>query len=60
LSRTMTETLSVPDLGGFPPSNAVRISLCSFCFSLSRGFCKTKCGTLSSPLSRICKLKCSL
>uniref|UniRef100_A0A3P9MX62 Uncharacterized protein n=1 Tax=Poecilia reticulata TaxID=8081 RepID=A0A3P9MX62_POERE len=59
MSRTIIEIFSVPDLGGFAPSNAVRINLCSLCFSRSRGFCKTKCGTLSFPLSRICKPKCS-
>uniref|UniRef100_A0A3Q2E3T4 Uncharacterized protein n=1 Tax=Cyprinodon variegatus TaxID=28743 RepID=A0A3Q2E3T4_CYPVA len=57
LSKTMIETFKVPDLGGFPPSNAVRISLCSAFFSRSRDFCRTKNGILSSPLSRICKLK---
>uniref|UniRef100_A0A8P4KJ60 Uncharacterized protein n=1 Tax=Dicentrarchus labrax TaxID=13489 RepID=A0A8P4KJ60_DICLA len=56
---TITVTLSVPDLGGFPPSTAVRINLCSWCFSLSRDFCRTKNGILSSPLSRICILKYS-
>uniref|UniRef100_A0A3B3VY71 Uncharacterized protein n=1 Tax=Poecilia latipinna TaxID=48699 RepID=A0A3B3VY71_9TELE len=56
---SITVTFRVPDLGGFPPSKAVRINLCSLCFSRSRGFCKTKCGTLSFPLSRICKPKCS-
>uniref|UniRef100_A0A3P8V5U4 Uncharacterized protein n=1 Tax=Cynoglossus semilaevis TaxID=244447 RepID=A0A3P8V5U4_CYNSE len=56
----MTETLRVPDLGGLPPSTAVRTNLCSGCFSLSNGFCRTKNGILSSPLSLICTLKYSL
>uniref|UniRef100_A0A3B4WCE1 Uncharacterized protein n=1 Tax=Seriola lalandi dorsalis TaxID=1841481 RepID=A0A3B4WCE1_SERLL len=61
ISRTIMETFSVvPDLGGFPPSTAVSIILCSWCFSRSRDFCKTKNGTLSSALSRICMLKYSL
>uniref|UniRef100_A0A3Q0SDA6 Uncharacterized protein n=1 Tax=Amphilophus citrinellus TaxID=61819 RepID=A0A3Q0SDA6_AMPCI len=54
---SISVTLRVPDLGGFPPSTAVTISLCSCSFSRSRDFCKTKNGILSSPLSRICKLK---
>uniref|UniRef100_A0A665UMF7 Uncharacterized protein n=1 Tax=Echeneis naucrates TaxID=173247 RepID=A0A665UMF7_ECHNA len=60
LSRTTIETFSVPDLGGFPPSTAVtNKTLCSWFFSRSRAFCKTKNGTLSSPLSRICTVKYS-
>uniref|UniRef100_A0A4W6BZY5 Uncharacterized protein n=1 Tax=Lates calcarifer TaxID=8187 RepID=A0A4W6BZY5_LATCA len=52
LSRTIMKTFSVvPDLGGFPPSTAVRINLCSCCFSRSRDFCNTKNGIfkLSKP-----------
>uniref|UniRef100_A0A669BBM5 Uncharacterized protein n=1 Tax=Oreochromis niloticus TaxID=8128 RepID=A0A669BBM5_ORENI len=58
MSSTITDTLSVPDFGGFPPSTAVTVNvLCAFSFSRSRDFCKTKNGTLSSPISLICKLK---
>uniref|UniRef100_A0A8C7HF08 Uncharacterized protein n=1 Tax=Oncorhynchus kisutch TaxID=8019 RepID=A0A8C7HF08_ONCKI len=58
---TLIVTLTVPDRCGLPPSTAVTSNLlCSDCFSLSKGFCKTKKGILSSPLSLICKSKCSL
>uniref|UniRef100_A0A3B5QVP3 Uncharacterized protein n=1 Tax=Xiphophorus maculatus TaxID=8083 RepID=A0A3B5QVP3_XIPMA len=48
LSSTVTETLSVPDLGGFPPSFAVTNNTSFLCCSRSRGFFSTKNGILSS------------
>uniref|UniRef100_A0A8D3E5U7 Uncharacterized protein n=1 Tax=Scophthalmus maximus TaxID=52904 RepID=A0A8D3E5U7_SCOMX len=59
ISRTIIETLSVPDLGGLPPSTAVTRSVCVLFCSLSNDFFSTKNGILSSPLSRICMLKYS-
>uniref|UniRef100_A0A3B3IEB3 Uncharacterized protein n=1 Tax=Oryzias latipes TaxID=8090 RepID=A0A3B3IEB3_ORYLA len=56
LSKTL---ITIPDFGGDPPSTAVRISLCSACFSLSRGFCNTRKGILSSSPSRTLTLKYS-
>uniref|UniRef100_A0A3Q1H4V6 Uncharacterized protein n=1 Tax=Acanthochromis polyacanthus TaxID=80966 RepID=A0A3Q1H4V6_9TELE len=50
MSRTITETFSVPDLGGLPPSTAVTRSECLSCCSLSNNFFSTKKGILSSSL----------
>uniref|UniRef100_A0A3B1J217 Uncharacterized protein n=1 Tax=Astyanax mexicanus TaxID=7994 RepID=A0A3B1J217_ASTMX len=38
---TITRTFTVPDLGGVPPSNAVKIKFSSSCSSLSTGDFKT-------------------
>uniref|UniRef100_A0A7N8X5V0 Uncharacterized protein n=1 Tax=Mastacembelus armatus TaxID=205130 RepID=A0A7N8X5V0_9TELE len=48
MSRTIIET--VPDLGGFPPSTAVRVSLCSWCFSRSRAFFRIKSANFDPSL----------
>uniref|UniRef100_A0A665UKT5 Uncharacterized protein n=1 Tax=Echeneis naucrates TaxID=173247 RepID=A0A665UKT5_ECHNA len=40
-SFTFTFTVSVPDLGGLPPSTAVRRSLITGCVSRSKAFCST-------------------
>uniref|UniRef100_A0AAY4DJ04 Secreted protein n=1 Tax=Denticeps clupeoides TaxID=299321 RepID=A0AAY4DJ04_9TELE len=37
-SITWTSILVVPDLAGFPPSKAVRVSWTTGCFSLSKAF----------------------
>uniref|UniRef100_A0A3B3TA07 Uncharacterized protein n=1 Tax=Paramormyrops kingsleyae TaxID=1676925 RepID=A0A3B3TA07_9TELE len=41
MSRTFMTISEVPDLGGDPPSTAVRRSFMSDCFSRSRFFCST-------------------
>uniref|UniRef100_A0A673KSW7 Uncharacterized protein n=1 Tax=Sinocyclocheilus rhinocerous TaxID=307959 RepID=A0A673KSW7_9TELE len=48
---TVIVMLSVPDLGGFPPSTAVKSSLYVVVISLSTAFFSTKNGILSSSLS---------
>uniref|UniRef100_A0A4W6BV53 Uncharacterized protein n=1 Tax=Lates calcarifer TaxID=8187 RepID=A0A4W6BV53_LATCA len=52
-SITFTIICNEPDLGGFPPSTAVRISLITDCFSRSKAFCNT----LWSPMLCISKEK---
>uniref|UniRef100_A0A3P9ATC7 Uncharacterized protein n=2 Tax=Haplochromini TaxID=319058 RepID=A0A3P9ATC7_9CICH len=42
MSRTITDTLSVPDFGGLPPSTAVTVSKCSFFCSLSKDVFSTR------------------
>uniref|UniRef100_A0A3B3T9W6 Uncharacterized protein n=1 Tax=Paramormyrops kingsleyae TaxID=1676925 RepID=A0A3B3T9W6_9TELE len=41
LSKTLIIISDVPDLGGDPPSIAVRSSWISDCFSRSKAFCST-------------------
>uniref|UniRef100_A0A8C5DPY2 Uncharacterized protein n=1 Tax=Gouania willdenowi TaxID=441366 RepID=A0A8C5DPY2_GOUWI len=48
ISRTVIEILSVPDLGGLPPSTAVT-QKCSSCFSLSKDF-----STRQDNILRLC------
>uniref|UniRef100_A0A3Q3LAA5 Uncharacterized protein n=1 Tax=Mastacembelus armatus TaxID=205130 RepID=A0A3Q3LAA5_9TELE len=46
----VTWTVAVPDLGGFPPSTAVSVSLITACFSRSKAFCSTiSADILGSP-----------
>uniref|UniRef100_A0A8C5DM14 Uncharacterized protein n=1 Tax=Gouania willdenowi TaxID=441366 RepID=A0A8C5DM14_GOUWI len=40
-SITVTYSCNNPDLGGFPPSTAVRRSVMTDCFSRSKAFCST-------------------
>uniref|UniRef100_A0A8C5B0Z7 Uncharacterized protein n=1 Tax=Gadus morhua TaxID=8049 RepID=A0A8C5B0Z7_GADMO len=50
-SITLTVICNVPDLGGLPPSTAVRVSVITACFSLSNDLCKTNSADrLPSPL----------
>uniref|UniRef100_A0A3Q2VAS2 Uncharacterized protein n=1 Tax=Haplochromis burtoni TaxID=8153 RepID=A0A3Q2VAS2_HAPBU len=59
MSRTITDTLSVPDFGGFPPSTAVTVNVYLLIFSLSNDFFSTKNGIISSSLCRIVTSKSS-
>uniref|UniRef100_A0A8C2WHX6 Uncharacterized protein n=1 Tax=Cyclopterus lumpus TaxID=8103 RepID=A0A8C2WHX6_CYCLU len=50
ISITCTTILSVPVLGGFPPSTAVSDSLITACFSRSKAFSSTNSAdALCSP-----------
>uniref|UniRef100_A0A8C5DM57 Uncharacterized protein n=1 Tax=Gouania willdenowi TaxID=441366 RepID=A0A8C5DM57_GOUWI len=60
MSKTLITMFDVPDLGGFPSSTAVRISLMSDSFSLSKAFCNTNSALTLSPDLLIARLKCSL
>uniref|UniRef100_A0A671U7B6 Uncharacterized protein n=1 Tax=Sparus aurata TaxID=8175 RepID=A0A671U7B6_SPAAU len=40
----------VPDLAGFPPSTAVKVSLITLCFSRSKAFCSTSSDRSIVPL----------
>uniref|UniRef100_A0A3Q3E619 Uncharacterized protein n=1 Tax=Labrus bergylta TaxID=56723 RepID=A0A3Q3E619_9LABR len=42
---------NVPDLAGFPPSTAVRMSLITACFSRSKAFCSTNSADTPSVVS---------
>uniref|UniRef100_A0A8C6SXH7 Uncharacterized protein n=1 Tax=Neogobius melanostomus TaxID=47308 RepID=A0A8C6SXH7_9GOBI len=53
-SMILINKLSVPVLGGLPPSKAVSTSLIAGCFSRSKGFCRTNSG-LASCSSSLCK-----
>uniref|UniRef100_A0A8C0PZP6 Uncharacterized protein n=1 Tax=Canis lupus familiaris TaxID=9615 RepID=A0A8C0PZP6_CANLF len=55
LSKTSMRTRAVPDLGGGPPSSAVRVNLISARSSRSRALSSTSCGNMPSGLS--CKLR---
>uniref|UniRef100_A0A8D3CCY6 Uncharacterized protein n=1 Tax=Scophthalmus maximus TaxID=52904 RepID=A0A8D3CCY6_SCOMX len=48
---SITLTVNFPDLGGFPPSTAVRMSLITDCFSRSKDFCSTN----SADTPKICQ-----
>uniref|UniRef100_A0A8C1GRD3 Uncharacterized protein n=1 Tax=Cyprinus carpio TaxID=7962 RepID=A0A8C1GRD3_CYPCA len=48
---SITFMVIVPDLGGFPPSTAVKSSLYVVVISLSTAFLRTKNGNLSPSLS---------
>uniref|UniRef100_A0A3Q1IAX9 Uncharacterized protein n=1 Tax=Anabas testudineus TaxID=64144 RepID=A0A3Q1IAX9_ANATE len=48
---TFTRICKVPDLGGFPPSIAVRVSSITVCFSRSNAFCSTNSGYSTWPLN---------
>uniref|UniRef100_A0A673ZI36 Uncharacterized protein n=1 Tax=Salmo trutta TaxID=8032 RepID=A0A673ZI36_SALTR len=49
LSRTRIVISAVPDLAGFPPSTAVKSSLCTACFSLSSEVFSTSSGIFWPP-----------
>uniref|UniRef100_A0A667WVW0 Secreted protein n=1 Tax=Myripristis murdjan TaxID=586833 RepID=A0A667WVW0_9TELE len=59
-SCTLIMICIVPDLGGFPPSTAVSVSLITDCFSRSKAFCKTNSADiLCSPPFCTSREKCS-
>ncbi|KAJ0002435.1 hypothetical protein NQD34_007583, partial [Periophthalmus magnuspinnatus] len=59
-SCTLIVIRKVPVFSGFPPSNAVSVSLTAACFSRSSAFCNTSSAdTVSSPSSCTSKEKCS-
>uniref|UniRef100_A0A8C8Y1L1 Uncharacterized protein n=3 Tax=Felidae TaxID=9681 RepID=A0A8C8Y1L1_PANLE len=55
MSKTSMRTRAVPDLGGVPPSSAVRVNLISACSSRSSALSSTSCGNMPSELS--CNLR---
>nr|BAE02310.1 unnamed protein product [Macaca fascicularis] len=56
MSITSIRTRAVPDLGGVPPSTAVRVNLISGCSSRSRALFSTSCGNIM-PSRLSCKLR---
>uniref|UniRef100_A0A671FI74 Uncharacterized protein n=1 Tax=Rhinolophus ferrumequinum TaxID=59479 RepID=A0A671FI74_RHIFE len=56
MSKTSTRTRAVPDLGGVPPSSAVRVNLISGCFSRSSALSSTSCGNIM-PSGLSCNLR---
>uniref|UniRef100_A0A8C5DLD7 Uncharacterized protein n=1 Tax=Gouania willdenowi TaxID=441366 RepID=A0A8C5DLD7_GOUWI len=52
--------INVPDLGGFPPSTAVSVTLIIGCLSRSNVLCRTiSANIVGSPLFCTSKEKCS-
>uniref|UniRef100_A0A8C4MJI0 Uncharacterized protein n=1 Tax=Equus asinus TaxID=9793 RepID=A0A8C4MJI0_EQUAS len=61
MSKTSMRTRAVPDLGGVPPSTAVRVNLNSGCSSRSNALSSTSCGNIMpSALSCNLRWKCEL
>uniref|UniRef100_A0A3B5AM34 Uncharacterized protein n=1 Tax=Stegastes partitus TaxID=144197 RepID=A0A3B5AM34_9TELE len=59
-SITFTYICKDPDLGGFPPSTAVKRSVITDCFSRSKAFCSTNSAdTPCSPPLCTSREKCS-
>uniref|UniRef100_A0A3B5K227 Uncharacterized protein n=1 Tax=Takifugu rubripes TaxID=31033 RepID=A0A3B5K227_TAKRU len=59
ISRTIIVTFNAPDLGGFPPSTAVTISVCLSLCSRSSNFLSTRNGIFPASLCRTLISKCS-
>uniref|UniRef100_A0A3P8T7T2 Uncharacterized protein n=1 Tax=Amphiprion percula TaxID=161767 RepID=A0A3P8T7T2_AMPPE len=60
MSKTLIIISDVPDFGGLPSSNAVKVSVIRGSFSLSNAFCNTNSVEILSPDLLTANEKCSL